>query len=491
MAERVARKKGQHRGSSSHSDLYTDENPKGTIHGLKFATQKDAKASVNKIKSSGKSHAHKIQAAIAMEQRAKAAGKVSAAGEYRKFINMMKKKTKAKNENITIPIKVGDTVLGGKFKNKRIVVKSIGKNDKGDITINGRPLLKFRIVKENIEVEFPEDMPMDENSYLKNAQSRLKKVYKHLGVEYGQTRRGDKYVQINYIPKSVPQSQSPEFVKVFYDSDEELQKIGKSLKLKLKESVSSQSLQKLNLGLKKINRKFKGASLDGKTIDIELHPGHNRDSEIHQIYDLLKKLKLDKNKTSIFNESVNENVNTFFYDDMKKYIYKNRGKINKVMKHLPDNKKYDFLEKLYVKLFKGPTYRMAEKDIKGKGKELHQMLVKDKYIKEVYYDNLGNKCPGPVTLDGRCLGGRNTYQKEGVGMNRTLHKDVGPHDDDELNEVGIFKISQFTKGIIPQGRLDTHTPEKKKEAIKLIKNFHSMLNAFWRENDIPFRARLR
>ena len=423
MSNRVARKKGQHRGSSSHSDLYTDENPKGTIHGLKFATQKDAKASVNKIKSSGKSHAHKIQAAIAMEQRAKAAGKVSAAGEYRKFINMMKKKTKAKNENITIPIKVGDTVLGGKFKNKRIVVKSIGKNDKGDITINGRPLLKFRLVKEGVEVEFPKDMPMDENSYLKNAQSRLKKVYKHLGVEYGQTRRGDKYVQINYIPKSVPQSQSPEFVKVFYDSDEELQKIGKTLKLKLKESVK-------------------------------------------------------------------ENVNTFFYDDMKKYIYKNRGKINKVMKSLPDNKKYDFLEKLYVRLFKGPTYRMAEKDIKGKGKELHQMLVKDKYIKEIYYDNLGNKCPGPVTLDGRCLGGRNTYQKEGVGMNRTLHKDVGPHDD-ELNEVGIFKISQFTKGIIPQGRLDTHTPEKKKEAIKLIKNFHSMLNAFWRENDIPFRARLR
>ena len=76
-------------------------------------------------------------------------------------------------------------------------------------------------------------------------------------------------------------------------------------------------------------------------------------------------------------------------------------------------------------------------------------------------------------------------------MNRTLHKDVSPHNDDELNEVGIFKISQFTKGIIPQGRLDTNTPENKKEAIKLIKNFHSMLNAFWRENDIPFRARLR
>ena len=95
---RVPRKKGQHRGSKSHSDLYTDENPKGTIKGLKFATVKDAKASVNKIKNSGKSHAHKIQAAVAMEQRAKEMGKTSQAAVYRAYINKMKKKTKKKNE---------------------------------------------------------------------------------------------------------------------------------------------------------------------------------------------------------------------------------------------------------------------------------------------------------------------------------------------------------------------------------------------------------
>lgn len=53
------------------------------------------------------------------------------------------------NEMIKVPIKVGDTVLGGRFKNKKIVVKKIGKNDKGDITINGKPLLKYRIVKES------------------------------------------------------------------------------------------------------------------------------------------------------------------------------------------------------------------------------------------------------------------------------------------------------------------------------------------------------
>ena len=98
-AKRIPRKKGQHRGSKSHSDLYTDENPKGTIHGLKFATVKDAKASVSKIRGSGKTHAHKIQAAVAMEQRAREMGKTAQAAVYRAYINQMKKKTKKKNES--------------------------------------------------------------------------------------------------------------------------------------------------------------------------------------------------------------------------------------------------------------------------------------------------------------------------------------------------------------------------------------------------------
>ena len=93
--KRIPRKKGQPAGSDKHSDLYTDENPKGTIHGLKFATVEDAKASVSKIKNSGKKHAHKIQAAIAMEQRARVMGKAGPAAVYRKYINQMKKKTKA------------------------------------------------------------------------------------------------------------------------------------------------------------------------------------------------------------------------------------------------------------------------------------------------------------------------------------------------------------------------------------------------------------
>jgi hypothetical protein len=99
MSERIPKKPGQPDKSDKHSDLYTDEDPKGTIHGLKFATTEDAKASVSKIKSSSRSHAHKIQAAIAMEQRAKVMGKAGAAAVYRSFINSMKEKTKEMRED--------------------------------------------------------------------------------------------------------------------------------------------------------------------------------------------------------------------------------------------------------------------------------------------------------------------------------------------------------------------------------------------------------
>jgi len=91
---RIPRKKGQPAGSDKHSDLYTDENPKGTIHGLGFKDVETARASVKKIEGSGKKHAHKIQAAIAMEQRAKEMGKASEAAIFRAYIEKMKKKTK-------------------------------------------------------------------------------------------------------------------------------------------------------------------------------------------------------------------------------------------------------------------------------------------------------------------------------------------------------------------------------------------------------------
>ena len=97
---RIPRKPGQPANSKKHSDLFTDENPKGTIHGLGFKTPAHAQKSVAKIKGSGKTHAHKTQAAIAMEQRARSMGKTQAAGVYRKFIEEQKVKTQEKKASV-------------------------------------------------------------------------------------------------------------------------------------------------------------------------------------------------------------------------------------------------------------------------------------------------------------------------------------------------------------------------------------------------------
>tara|TARA_A200000159_G_scaffold124132_1_gene118996 strand:+ start:1799 stop:2233 length:435 start_codon:yes stop_codon:yes gene_type:complete len=51
------------------------------------------------------------------------------------------------NEAITLDIEVGDILLGGKYKNKRIEVKEIGEDELGQPTVNGKPILKVRIEK--------------------------------------------------------------------------------------------------------------------------------------------------------------------------------------------------------------------------------------------------------------------------------------------------------------------------------------------------------
>ena len=48
---------------------------------------------------------------------------------------------------LTLDIEIGDILLGGRYKNKRIIVKEMGVDDLGQPTINGTPILKFRIEK--------------------------------------------------------------------------------------------------------------------------------------------------------------------------------------------------------------------------------------------------------------------------------------------------------------------------------------------------------
>jgi hypothetical protein len=81
---------------------------------------------------------------------------------------------------IQIPLEIGDTILAGRFKNKKITVKEIGVDDFGLPTINGRGILKIRIPK----------LYVKENSMIKEgvSQSDLDKVDKiYRGSYYGLT----------------------------------------------------------------------------------------------------------------------------------------------------------------------------------------------------------------------------------------------------------------------------------------------------------------
>ena len=112
MAQRRApRKKGQPQKSSKHSDLYTDEDPKGTIHGLGFKDGATARKGVAKVNKSGREHAHKVQATLVMKQRAKVAKARTkdpekkkdigtAYGVWSDHLEKLKKKTRQMKESL-------------------------------------------------------------------------------------------------------------------------------------------------------------------------------------------------------------------------------------------------------------------------------------------------------------------------------------------------------------------------------------------------------
>ena len=109
--------------------MYTDENPEGTIHGLGFKDVETAEASVRKIKASDRTHAHKIQAAIAMEQRAKVMKKTAEAAVYRKFIEEMKKKTKEMNEEAYLPGQATTSHGGKSGRGGKMTLSKTGTKD--------------------------------------------------------------------------------------------------------------------------------------------------------------------------------------------------------------------------------------------------------------------------------------------------------------------------------------------------------------------------
>lgn len=49
-------------------------------------------------------------------------------------------------DGIYIPLKVGDIIYTGRFRNKKTTVKTIGSDEYGMPTVNGKRVMNFRIL---------------------------------------------------------------------------------------------------------------------------------------------------------------------------------------------------------------------------------------------------------------------------------------------------------------------------------------------------------
>jgi hypothetical protein len=59
----------------------------------------------------------------------------------------------------------------------------------------------------------------------------------------------------------------------------------------------------------------------------------------------------------------------------------------------------------------------------------------------------------------------------------------------ELNEIGLFPIQNYIKGIIPSDFINTTTRDRKERLKSTLKDLKNTLNHFWKQHKIPYRVK--
>jgi len=136
------------------------------------------------------------------------------------------------NEEIKLDVNIGDTILMGKFKNKKTVVKTIGKDEHGMPTINGKKVATFRILpKQNIFKEAAStaggDDSQPDGGYLPKGKTRV------LGGDDGVNSSDDWFVRGGYTQTDFPKADA------IYASDDENQ-----ITFKIKTKNNARNLNK-------------------------------------------------------------------------------------------------------------------------------------------------------------------------------------------------------------------------------------------------------
>lgn len=52
-------------------------------------------------------------------------------------------------DGIYVPLRIGDIIYTGRFRNKKTTVKTVGKDEYGMPTVNGKRVMNFRILPED------------------------------------------------------------------------------------------------------------------------------------------------------------------------------------------------------------------------------------------------------------------------------------------------------------------------------------------------------
>ena len=237
-----------------------------------------------------------------------------------KFITLkLAKLGESMNEDITMDVNIGDTVLMGKFKNKKVVVKSIGKDEHGMPTINGKKATTFRIIpKQNIFKETAiangGDDSQPDGGYLPKGKKRV------LGADDGVNSSDEWFTRGGYTQTDFPKADA-----IFAKDDEDqfTFKIKSKNNARADFDATTYPYAPTDIDVTKPVEKIKVKKTKNTKLDIvkELV------DEYSELLDLLEASSEDEKYTHIGygkykekGKEKNQNAPTFTKDDSGKYI---------------------------------------------------------------------------------------------------------------------------------------------------------------------------
>jgi len=390
------------------------------------------------------------------------------------------------DEAITLPVEIGDTILVGRFKNKKLVVKDIGVDDHGMPTINGRKVVTFRLMKEGFEVE------LDERSKGKlRPADLLRRKAAMAGKRAAIARRRARTMKRRKpLAKLKKIAYKKAYLQVYDEFMKDLYPGMKKKELSIQQAkiVHKNVLRKKKRVLKRAKFRFLPAlrakeadKFDGK--ESLGYPGKKEMAQIKKRVDN-QRSNTDSDKDYQY-KKIDERVNEFFYMDFKKYVWKRRGEINRKIKGLSPKEKKTFFELLWKKQF-GANKSWSKVD----GSELHKMLKKDKYVKEglkemgiTDFKSLFKKMPSDLqkrVYNLKNFGQRVDKHPEGNVLKHTItvvNRSIKEDDIDIAIAAMLHDIGKDeTAGIHPKKGHITHFGHEKVSA-NLVKKYKNWIES--------------